>query len=366
MRSWFVMGLMLFPVIFLSANNAGVRQWLVNDISKSKYRYPIQVDGNSINDDNVANLAAEAENEIQFQPWEIVTCLDISPDGVLLAISAGNSVYLFDINTREKLSFIKIGALSHAISFNKSGEKIIIGSRDGFIREWLVSDLLNKKNPNPILTIKAHDKGVNSVKYAQNDAMIVSGGNDAVTRVWDESNGELLNVLVGGTFSVPDVDFEPTTEKLAIINGDTLRIREPLSGNILGTFVAEGPLFHLAFQPDGDILAVSDLNNHVLLWNVEDAFRSGKEKYPEPLILAGHMGENYATLVWDVVFNSKGNLLVSAGGDKSVRLWDPENASLITTLWGHTNAVTSVVFNPEEMLLVSGGLDARVIFWRIK
>jgi len=355
---------LLFPLTVVHAENRQLIQQHIDPLSRDKNGCVINDMVHLISVDNASDLTPI--REIQFQPWELVTAVDISPDGLLLAISAGNSIYLIDINTGKKLSFVQIHSFSHAISFNHNGEKLIVGSRDGYIREWLVSDFVRKNDPIPLLEIEAHKKGVNSVKYAPNDTMIVSGGNDAVTRVWSESTGELLNILVGGTFSVSDLGFDPVNEKLAIINGDTLRVRELLTGNILGTFVADAPLYHLAFQPLGKLIAVSDLNNHVLLWNVDDAFHSGKEKYPEAMVLTSHNGEGYATLVWDIAFNSKGSVLVSAGGDQTLRIWNPENGSLLSTLLGHQNAVTNVVFSPDDSLLFSVGLDAKVIFWKVR
>ena len=44
---------------------------------------------------------------------------------------------------------------------------------------------------------------------------------------------------------------------------------------------------------------------------------------------------------------------MSGGGDKTVRLWDPQTGKLIRTLEGHTDVVRSVNFSPDQKTLVA-------------
>ena len=59
-------------------------------------------------------------------------------------------------------------------------------------------------------------------------------------------------------------------------------------------------------------------------------------------------------------------LLASAGGDQTVRLWDPVTGTLLAQLTGHTGAVNSVAFGTTasgQLLLASAGGDQTVRLW---
>jgi transducin (beta)-like 1 len=56
----------------------------------------------------------------------------------------------------------------------------------------------------------------------------------------------------------------------------------------------------------------------------------------------------------------------SASFDKSVKLWDVENRSLLRTLLKHTEPVYSIAFSPDGKFLASGSLDRCVHVWDVQ
>lgn len=330
---------------------------------------PVNLERNSLDDlpvitaQNAANLAQVAE--IQFSPWDLVMAVAWSPDGKTLALSAGDSIYIYRIQGWQPLASLRIGALTHSLAYSPDGAWLAAGSRDGFLRVWSAgSDLAT-----PGLVIQAHRKGVNSVAFSPAagplGSVLASGGNDAVARFWDTGSGENLGLMVGGTFAVPSIAFLPDGSQLAVTNGDRIRLRQVGSERIAGTFASDQPLYSLATSPDGAMLAAGGTDNRVRLWGVEQAFRTGQPGYTEPLYLTGHAGRpgTFRSLIWQVVFNPSGELLASAGGDGTVRLWDISSGALLKTLQSHPGGATSVAFHPSGRALASGGLDGFVRVW---
>ena len=106
----------------------------------------------------------------------------------------------------------------------------------------------------------------------------------------------------------------------------------------------------VAFSPDGRLLASAGGDKTVRLWDPATA--------EHRRTLTGHTDS-----VLGVAFSPDGRLLASAGGDNTVRLWDPATAEHRRTLTGHTDSVLGVAFSPDGRLLASAGGDRTVRLW---
>jgi len=65
-------------------------------------------------------------------------------------------------------------------------------------------------------------------------------------------------------------------------------------------------------------------------------------------------------------YSPDGQLVASAGHDKTVRLWDSRSGSELRTLSGHQGKVFSVAFSPDGRLLASGSADLTIIVWDVQ
>jgi len=90
------------------------------------------------------------------------------------------------------------------------------------------------------------------------------------------------------------------------------------------------------------------------------------------IILDGITGSRKAVLsghtigVTSVTFSSDGKLLVSGGGDKTVKLWDVQTGGVVKTFHGHTKDVFSVSISADCTMIASGSEDKTIHLWDIQ
>ncbi|MFE5587091.1 caspase family protein [Kitasatospora sp. NPDC056531] len=130
------------------------------------------------------------------------------------------------------------------------------------------------------------------------------------------------------------------------------RLGEPLT-------VSPNGLYAVTFSPDGHTLAVGGADGRVLLWDVSAPDRLRPLGDP----LSGPNGVAY------LAFAPDGHTLAAGGGDGGVWLWDlhrPDQPQpLGRPLTGHTGRVESLAFRPDGQVLAAGGADATVLFWDV-
>ncbi len=323
-----------------------------------------QIEAVSVKD----TLTFELVQKIQFQPWELVTALTWSPDQEWIVIAAGNQLFGYRTRTWSVVWEYSMPAFTTSLAFSRDGRWFAAGSRDGMVRVWKNPQVFDENSAlSPDLVIDAHKKGVNSVAFDPSSSFLASGGNDAVARFWDLSTGENLGQMIGGTYAVPAIAFSPDGMVLAVVNGKEVRLREVGTERIVGTIQADEPLFSLAFHPQQNYFITGSTINQVELWDAAQAFRTGQERYPDPVRFSGHNGapNTFRSLVWQVSFNPQGTFFATGGGDAAVRVWDFANKNQAAVLNSHRLAVSSVMFSPDGKYLASGSLDASVLIWQL-
>lgn len=114
-----------------------------------------------------------------------------------------------------------------------------------------------------------------------------------------------------------------------------------------------GPIYGLAFSPDGTIVAAGGQDGMVILWRAEDGSPAARVALEPP------------SPVRDVAFSPDGQLLAIAAEDGTVHLWELSTSRLARRLQDHRGPVRSLAFSPDGALLATGDEGGVVHIWEV-
>jgi WD40 repeat protein len=110
--------------------------------------------------------------------------------------------------------------------------------------------------------------------------------------------------------------------------------------------------------PGGDTLAWEDDVGSVSIWSLSKASSRIRT-------LAGHRTLLGNKGISDIAFGPDGLTLVTAGGDRTIRLWSVSDGRELRRMRGHRAAITAVAFSPDGKTVVSGSADRSVRLWDV-
>ena len=220
----------------------------------------------------------------------------------------------------------------YCVEFNQSGDRIVSGSIDKTVKVW------NARTGNLEWTGN-HDNYVRRCHFSLNGDKVVSASGDKTLKVWNAASGNLL-WLATDEDVVSDANFSPDGNKV-ISGGRYLTLWSAINGSKIWTKQDPNLLgsYHITlFSPDNIKIGVATPYQVHLL----DA-ETGN------LIWSG----SHVQGVQDIAFNSNGNKLLSAGYDKTAKVWSTIGGNTLLEL-KHNGSVYSAIFSPDDSKIASG------------
>ncbi|KAI9202838.1 WD40-repeat-containing domain protein [Polychytrium aggregatum] len=191
--------------------------------------------------------------------------------------------------------------------------------------------------------------------------MLLSASRDKTIIVWhltrDETQfGVPRKALTGHNHFVQDVVISSDGQFALSASWDkTLRLWDLNSGKTTRRFVGhENDVLSVSFSPDNRQIVSGSRDKTIKLWNTLGECKLNLSPT-----------EGHSEWVSCVRFspNPANPVIVSAGWDKLVKVWDLQKCQVKTNHYGHTGYISQITISPDGSLCASGGRDGVTMLW---
>jgi WD40 repeat protein/serine/threonine protein kinase len=281
-----------------------------------------------------------------------------------------------------------------AVALTPDVRTVAGGGEAGQIRIWTWDGIL-------LRTIAAHQGAITALAFSPDGKLLASAGKDQAVKVWDWQSVALYVTLpIKHTDWPLALAFHPEGRRLASGGKDRRIILWDLANGQADreTQVGKGTITSVAFGTEQDFLAASTTAEQLWRWDwqteqpptliAQEATDAGRGLTFSPdgryLATAGDKD----VPVWDwktqkrmghlqgheagttcVAFAASGNRLITAGWDRTLRIWDLSGGMDRTpaplVLHGHTGCVTALSVDRTGKRVASVGADHTIRLWSL-
>ncbi len=279
---------------------------------------------------------------------EDVACFHYKP----LAVSASwdKTVRIWNLNTGEVVHKIELPHHAWSVAISSNDRLLAIGDWNGTVHLVDAATFVTGQ------TFQQPNTHVTSLAFAPHEEKLAVAYVSA-SSTSPSTNMQLIDCRseqVVSQWNQPgyahSLEFDASSERLAIALADEIVVRDVSSGKTLRSLVGSRTA---TFNATGTRIAYATRRDALKI-------ESWSDQHTE-LELKGHTG-----IIYQVVFSDDDSRVITASRDKTIRVWDATTGELIRRYLGHSWTVTSVAVTPDNRHLVSGSWDQTLRLWSLK
>ncbi|KAK9387045.1 WD40-repeat-containing domain protein [Lipomyces mesembrius] len=259
--------------------------------------------------------------------YDGLNCLEFSEDSTLVAGGFADSYVKVWSLKGEKLQSVVKGStpspskrlVGHAgpvygASFSPDNRYLLTCSDDKSARLWSMDTYT------ALVSYKGHNHPVWDVTFSPNGHYFATASHDQTARLWSCDHIYPLRIFAGHISDVDCVTFHPNSTYVLTGSSDkSCRMWDIAKGTPVRVMLSHhAPVSSICVSPDGRTLASGADDGSIILWDLG----TGKQ-------IKTMRGHDRNTSVYSLSFSREGTVLVSAGADCSVRVWNVKGGSTL-------------------------------------
>lgn len=315
--------------------------------------------------DNVVEYARTLSIEIPGHRTDI-RALSLSSDDGMLASASNGSLKIWNVKTQNCLRTFECG-YALCCAFLPGDKVVVVGTKNGELQ------LFDIASATLLDSAEAHEGAIWSLNVHPDGRSVVSGSADKSAKFWDF---KIVKEEILGT--------KRTTPKLKLVQSRTLKVSDDilslkfspdarliavaLLDNTVKVFFVDSlklylnlyghklPVLSMDISYDSKLIVTSSADKNIRIWGLDfgDCHKA----------LFGH--QDSILQVAFVPHNSDGNghHFFSSSKDRSIRYWDGDKFEQIQRLDGHQGEIWAIAISHSGNFLISAGHDKSFRVWK--
>jgi len=286
-----------------------------------------------------------SQNVVLQQRNGSVSALKLLPNNLLATGGGDRKIRIFDLSNN-KLTQTLTGHTDSVLTLDLSfsGKELISGSQDNTLKTWDLLIWINKK------TLEGHPYPVRSLATIS-DEQLASSGTEPIIRVWNTTSGSCMYSLHGHNDSVLGMAMFDKNSLISVgWNGD-IRLWNLKTRELVTVLSNNKSPIAAVIRLDDHSFAVASYDSNVYMWRNSTLGWTSQT-------LSKHAGSVIA------LAKLPNGLLVSAGMDKQVIIWDPSTGNYVATMPGNNSFVAAASLPPNYFMAAGYDKLVRVWLWK--
>ncbi|BBM82374.1 DUF4062 domain-containing protein [Candidatus Uabimicrobium amorphum] len=245
----------------------------------------------------------------------------------------------------------------------------------------------------PLLqTLPNNEHSVIAIDSNADNSIWVSAGADNEVKIWSSPQRQILRTLCGHTGMITKLCLSQDNSFVASASRDeTIRIWNTTNGDEVQKLEGHTPTTSLCFTADNEFLLSTGMDKRCLLWDwkqqkilkeavlkneITAAIFNGKEvicgcKNGDVYILdeelnVKHEINAHPKGIYALALTANGSILVSAGEDQAIKVWDFQTSTAKLTIQEHEDWIYDLKISPKGSHIVSASGDKTIKIFNIE
>jgi hypothetical protein len=282
--------------------------------------------------------------------------LAFDPAARRIAVGGYKSVHLLALADRKWTGTLNGHAdLVRAVAFSPDGKRLAVAGgpsgRFGEIKVWDVEG----STPKLVAEIRGHTDTILAIAFSPDGATLASGSYDKLVKLWSIAGGKEIATLKEHSDAVYAVAFIGGGKRLVSAAGDrTIKVWDVPAGKRLHTI--SDPLdavYAVAIHPSGAQITAAGADRMIRTWSWKD--EPSEAGGSTAALLASTFAHGDAVL--GLGYSPDGSMLVSAGADRAIKVWDAATLREKRLFEAQPDWVMGLALSADGQWLAAGRYD---------